>query len=236
MIGDVQIAAMQRALDLSSQWSHFINLTGQDFPIKSREEILRKLSPLHGTSFVSWFDPLASPLWKNARARLDRYHLAYPWLARLLQLPGVGRRVRHLFGWDNQLPYVPFYRRKWPAFFRYYGGAHHVILNRETCAYMNADARAHRIRRWLRHAGIADEIIFQTVLLNSPLAPTLVNEHFREIVFPASDSPHPMTLTEKDLPRLFASRAFFARKFEPVKSDGVVDALEKKIRMHEAPI
>jgi hypothetical protein len=230
---EVQIAAMQCALDHSSTWEHFINLTGQDFPLKSRDEILAELAPRAGNSFVSWFDPLQENLWQNARARLNRYYLDSPALTRILQLPGVGHRLGSLLGWTNRLPHLPFYRRRWPDFFRYYGGANHVILNREACVYLNSDARAQRIRLWLRHAAHANEITFQSVLLNSPLAPTLVNAHFREIVFPSPDSPHPTTVTETDLPRLAASEAFFARKFDPVKSGPVMDVLERKIQFHE---
>jgi hypothetical protein len=231
---EVQIAAMQCALDRSSTWQHFINLTGQDFPLKSREEILAKLTPRAGTSFVSWFDPLQGNLWQNARARLNHYYFDSPGLTRILQIPGIGHRLGRLFGWTNQLPHMPFYRRRWPGFFRYYGGANHVILNREACVYLNNDARARRIRHWLRHAAHANEITFQSVLLNSPLAPTLVNAHFRDIIFPSPNSPHPTTVTATDLPRLAASEAFFARKFDPVKSAPVMEALEKKIQFHEA--
>jgi hypothetical protein len=143
-----------------------------------------------------------------------------------------------LLGGNNRLPlpYVPLYRRKWPEFFRYYGGANHVILNRDACVYLNANGHARRIRRWLRHAAHANEIVFQTVLLNSPLAGNIVNKHFREIIFPSSDSPHPTTLTETDLPRLIGSEAFFARKFEPVKSEKLLDQLEKKVLPDKATI
>ena len=235
-MAEVQIAAMQVALDRSSQWQHFINLTGQDFPLKSRAEIFGELLPHKDTSFVSWFDPLKGNLWKNSRSRLDRYYLDRPWLVRFLQIPGVGHRLRRLLGWNNWLPHLPLYRRKWPAFFRYYGGANHVILNRDACVYLTTNPDALRIRRWLQNAAHTDEIIFQTVLLNGPLASSIVNKHFREIVFPSTDSPHPTTLTEADLPRLIGSPAFFARKFELVRSEKVMVELENRIRTDQALI
>lgn len=229
-MAEVQIEAMRVALHAGSGWTHFINLTGQDFPLKSREEIIARLDAAPGRSHLSWFDPLQSPaLWRNARERMTRYHLAWPWLHHLLALPGFGRRMRSVFGWQNQLPHLPGYQRRWPNFFHYYGGANHVILARAAVRHLVESPAARRIRRWLHAAGHSDEILFQSVLLNSRLASTLVNETLREIDFPPH-SPHPRVFTSADLPRLLASPALFARKFDLETDAGIVSALEEKIR------
>lgn len=219
----VQMAAMAAALRASDRWHHFINLTGQDFPIKPIADLEALLAAQPNASYVSWFDPILRPLWSNARERLARYYLEWPWLERLLHVPGVGRRVRKWLGWQNKLPHLPGYSRTWPDF-RYYGGANHVILSRAGCTHLTSDPEAQRIIRWLRHSAHANEIVFQTVLLNSPLASTIVNAHLREIDFP-EHSPHPRTLRAKDFDWLVQSPGYFARKFDEGVDAQILDRL-----------
>jgi hypothetical protein len=139
-----------------------------------------------------------------------------------------------LCGWQNQLPWVPGWRRRRPDFFHYYGGANHVALNRAAARLVARDPAARRIRRWLRGAAHSDEIVFQSILLNSPLAPTLVNASLREIDFPAG-SPHPRVFTRADLPRLLASAALFARKFDEAVDPGVCLTLAARLQVTSPP-
>lgn len=229
VMAEVQLEAMKTVLHGDSHWTHFLNLTGQDFPLKSRHEMIAFFNDSPEKSYLSWFDPLQAPaLWGNARERIQRYHLAWPWLHRLLSAPAIGHRIRRLFGWQNRPPHVPGFLRRWPMFFRYYGGANHVALARRAAHHLLDDDAAQRIIRWLHAARHSDEILFQSVLLNSPLAPTLVNETLREIDFPAH-SPHPRIFTSADLPRLLASPALFARKFDLAIDATVLASLEERI-------
>lgn len=229
-MAEVQLAAMKTALHADPNWTHFINLTGQDFPLKSREEMLSLFAVAPEKSYLSWFDPLHSPaLWRNARERMLRYHLSWPWLHRAVTLPGIGRRLRRFFGWQNRPLHLTGYLRTWPDFFHYYGGANHVALARVAARYLVENRNARRITRWLHAAGHSDEILFQSVLLNSPLAATLVNETLREIDFPAGE-PHPRIFTSADLPRLLSSPALFARKFDESVDAAVLTSLEERLQ------
>lgn len=231
-MAEVQIEAMAAALQASDRWHHFINLTGQDFPIKPLAEFEARLAAQPEANYVSWFDPVLTPLWSNARDRLSRYYLEWPWLDRLLQVRGVGRRLRNVLRWQNQLPHLPCYRRTWPDF-RYYGGANHVILSRRGCTYMTSDPEARRITRWLKHSAHANEIVFQTVMLNSPLASTVINGHLREIDFPPH-KPHPRTFRAADFERLMQSSKFFARKFDDNVDSEILDRLSQRLGLASA--
>jgi hypothetical protein len=230
MVG-VQLEAIAAARRRPEPWTHFINLTGQDFPLKPIAEISAYLAARPATSFVSWFDPVYQNYWSDARDRLARYYFEWPWLDRLLRVPGLGRRLRRLLRWENDLPHLTGYRRPWPDF-HYYGGANHVILSRAACDYLTTAPAAREIARWLKHAAHANEILFQTALLNSPLAPTIVNTHLREIDFPPH-APHPRTFTSADFERLARSPKFFARKFDETVDAGVLDRLAR--RLHGGP-
>lgn len=226
-MASVQMAAMAAALRASDRWHHFINLTGQDFPIKPIADLDALLAAQPNANYVSWFDPVLRPLWSNARERLQRYYFEWPWLERVLRIPGFGRRFRKLMGWQNKLPHLPGYSREWPDF-RYYGGANHVILSRAGCTYLTTDPEAQRIIRWLKHAAHANEIVYQTVLLNSPLSPTIVNGHLREIDFP-EHAPHPRTLRLKDFNWLTHSAGYFARKFDDNVDAEILDRLAEHL-------
>jgi hypothetical protein len=231
-IAAVQIEAIAAALRISDHWHHFINLTGQDFPIKPIGQLDAYLAAQPNANYVSWFDPLASPLWQNARERLTRYYFEWPWLERVLRLRGVGRRLRQLLHWQNQLPHIPGLSRKWPEF-QYYGGANQVVLSRSGARYLSTDPAALRIVRWLKHAALVDEIVFQTVLLNGPLAPTVINDHLHEIDFPAH-SPHPRTFRSDDFDRLVQSPDFFARKFDEAVDAQILDRLTQHLEHAES--
>lgn len=98
----VQIDAMRTALGSGRSWDYFVNLTGQDFPIKSRAAILARLGETPGASHVSYFDPLTTDHWGNARERLARYYLYWPWLERLFAVRGLGRKLKALLGTTNR--------------------------------------------------------------------------------------------------------------------------------------
>ncbi|MES2695349.1 MAG: beta-1,6-N-acetylglucosaminyltransferase [Verrucomicrobiota bacterium] len=225
-ISDLQIEGMALALKHSATWSHFINLTGQDFPICPRGARLERLSRQKDASYLSWFAPLETDHWKNARARLERWHLHGSVLQRVLGLPGFGRRLKSALGWQNSIPFVHGYRRRWPDFFRYFGGSNYVVLSRPAAEYISGDSYANRIRTWLQRAAHPDEIVFQSILQNSPLAATLVNKDWREIDFPPH-SPHPRTFGQKDFNRLIASENLFARKFDEMTDSDILDMMEK---------
>lgn len=228
VMAEVQIAAAAAALARDARWTHFFTLSGQDFPIQPRAAIIARMATAPEASWVSWFDPLVEPHWKNARARLERYYLEWPWLNRLLRVPGLGRRLGALLGWKNRLPQLPGFRRRWPDF-RYFGGSNHVVLSRAACHHLVADPRARAITRWLRHSAHANEIIFQSVLLNSPFADRIINDNLRWIDFPRPDSPNPRTLVAADFDRLVASPKLFARKFDDTVDAEILDRLERHL-------
>ena len=232
-MAEVQIAGAAAALAHNPHWTHYFTLSGQDFPLQPRAAIFARMRASPEASWVSWFDPLATPHWKNARERLERYYLEWPWLHRMLHLPALGRRLRALLGWNNHLPYLPGFRRRWPDF-RYFGGSNHVVLSRAACRHLVSDPRARAITRWLRHSAHANEIAFQSVLRNSPLADLIINDNLRWIDFPHSASPNPRTIVAADFDRLVSSEKLFARKFDEAVDSAILDRLERHLGLPAA--
>jgi len=78
--------------------------------------------------------------------------------------------------------------------------------------------------RFFDHAMVPDECFFQTLLMNSPLAPTIAKGALTYIHW---RPPWPGILTMADLPRILASDCLLARKFDPAVDREVLDQLDK---------
>jgi hypothetical protein len=77
---------------------------------------------------------------------------------------------------------------------------------------------------FFRHVDIPDEMIFQTVLVNSELAGSVVNDNLRYIDWTRVLGP--ALLEARDLPALGASPKLFARKFDVSHDADVLDLID----------
>jgi hypothetical protein len=229
-----QLEAVVECLRWSESWSHVFTLSGQDYPLRVQREMVDEMASVADTTFMSHFDPWTSGNWKNTAERVERVYFESPLLEWLLGLPGAGRRIRSLFGWSNSMPFVPGVRRKKPGFFQYTGGSNHVVLSCAAARHVVRDQKAQKITRWLRRSGIPDESVFQSVLMNSPLADTVTNDDRRAIYWDGFGSISPRTLTPADLPALLEARAqgkLFTRKVCGTQYPGMIDLLEEKLQL-----
>ena len=86
------------------------------------------------------------------------------------------------------------------------------------------------VRRFFRMTWGADELVFQTILLNSPLKSKLVNDHLRYIKFKKkASSPEILTIADKDT--LINSDKFYARKFDAGVDDKILDLLDEVVEL-----
>ena len=225
----VQLDALRKLSRGEKAWTHFINLTGQDFPLKPQIRIVEEMEGNPDTSFLSYFEPLNSIHWKNARERLERVHIDSPLLEATLEIPGVGRRIRYLLGWKDRIPYIPILRRSPPTTFKYMGGSNHVILSRQAANYVISDPNAIQILGRLRQTGHPDESVYQSIVLNSPFSGLTVNNDRRAIFWERAGDSNPRTLIIRDLQELREaemSGRLFARKFDYTVDEKVISAIE----------
>jgi len=81
------------------------------------------------------------------------------------------------------------------------------------------------VKRFFKMTWGVDELVFQTVLLNSDLKSGIVNNHLRYIKFEKGGS-SPKTLTMDDAQVLVDSNQFFARKFSTDVDSDILDYLD----------
>jgi hypothetical protein len=193
-----------------------ILLTGQDYPIRSDAQFRERLRAAAGGSFMEWA-AYPVPNWQNGREikRIETYyvHLPFPLWARPLGWPP-GRQ--HLS--------VPL-KRKIPGGLHPHFGSAFWYLHRSCIQYVHQYVMDHPdYVRFFDHAMVPDECFFQTLLMNSPLAPTIAKGALTYIHW---RPPWPGILTMADLPRILASDCLLARKFDPAVDREVLDQLDK---------
>lgn len=71
-----------------------------------------------------------------------------------------------------------------------------------------------------------DESFAQTILLNSTLDKTIVNDNLRYICWEYRNNSNPAILDRNDLPIIMQSQKMFARKVDPIISMGLIQSIE----------
>jgi hypothetical protein len=198
----VGLQAIERSLRGNAPFDHLVYVTGQDYPLAPASEIESFFASAPGRSFLSFFE-LPGAWGESGLARLERWHLVGP-VALHLRLP---------------------WRRRLPGGLRPFGGGAHWALARPAAEYVHEFTRRNpRLLRFCRHALHPDELYFQTVLLNSPLAGTVVDDNLRYIDW--SGEPAPKVLRTEDFDMLVTSDKLFARKFDVTVDAEVLDRLD----------
>jgi hypothetical protein len=187
-------------------FDYLVLLTGQDYPIKSNALMDRFFEAHRGRSFML-FDSLPSAWW-SPRGGLGRIE---------------HRHVR-LYGRHLRSPL----KRPFPEGLRPYGGGAYWCLSREAVEYVNRFVTERReVIRFFKNVDIPDEIFFQTVLMNSQLAETVVNDHLRYIDW--TRGRRPAILETADFDALARSPQLYARKFDITHDAHILDLIDARL-------
>jgi len=210
---DAELRGMARLLEMSDDWEVFINLSGQDFPLKSQTDIKAFLTLNRGKEFI--------------RA-LDQRQIRPDTLARI-QNVAFELRDRILRTFVRR----PFLRGVTP-----YIGTQWMMVSRRFCQFVCHDRRADRFKAFYRNTFIADEGFFQTVMKNTDQHGRMINDDMRMIDWiPDGDIKlRPRTFTLADAPMLTASPDLFARKFDAEVDNGILTLLEDRVADASAPL
>jgi hypothetical protein len=186
-------------------WTHMINITGQDFPLQTRERMLEEVQSRPGVNFMRVLRLADNKPHFSRRSR---------WVC--IEAGGKLRRL--------PIPYPK------PRTFRndWFGDGWH-ILTREFCEWAVTAPVAQDCLRWFRRVKHPHESWYQAMMMASPFAGTVDGDNKRLIKW-VHDSGNPKVLTSADLPDLEASPAFFARKFDETVDAEVLDRLTARLR------
>lgn len=199
-----ELNGMKYLLNLNVEWDFFINLSGQDYPLKSQKIIRDYLTKNKGNNFI-----------KIANQLTIR--------------PETMNRIENFFvESENGFSGIPYKRAYLKDVIPYIGGQW-MILTRESCEFICNSGEAKKFEDYYLNTLIADESFFQTVLMNTSFDGILINDDKRAIIWiPDGDIKlRPKTFTENDIKFLLEGDNLFARKFDDNIDGNIIDNMEK---------
>lgn len=200
-------------------------ITGHDYPIKSLSEFEEFGRANRYKDFMEYHPLPYSPWPEGGLDRLSRYNLYDLIDGRA----GLGKRF--IQGFSKVQKMLGFKRKFYFGFPKLYGGSTYWTLRRESLEYVfrYMEENSKFLPRF-KYSFCAEEIFFQTILLNSPLKDNIVRYNMRFIVWEVRNGNFPANLDESDYEDILKSDALFARKFEYPVSEKLLSRVESHVR------
>lgn len=200
-----ELDGMQYLLNMNAKWDYFINLSGQDYPLKSQKIINDFLSKNKGKSYIKFDD--------QEKRR-----------------PETMNRIENYFEESEDRISDKTHKRGFMKDVIPYIGGQWMILTRNCCEFICNSMEVKKFEDYYLNTLIADESFFQTVLMNTSFNGVLVNDDKRAIIWiPDGDIKlRPKTFTGTDLDFLQKGDHLFARKFDDHVDDEIINSIESQ--------
>jgi hypothetical protein len=203
---------VQTAVRHMESCDRYVLLSGQDYPIASRVQIVEFFAKHGDAEFIEAYPQdvadATAPGW-SPYYRFRRYHM---WVG-----------DRHLT--------VPVLR-KGPPPLPIFHGSTWWALTRDAMKYIAEQFDANRqLRRYLRHGFLVDEVYIPTLVMGSPFSSRVTGANVTFAKWTSNSGPHPTVLGIDDLEEILTSPKLFARKFDATIDGSVMDELDV---LHEA--
>ena len=203
---EATLGAFDHLLERDVAFTHAVLLSGQDYPLRPPDVIERFFQYEEGRTFMKC-EPLPATFWtEGGLPRIEHWYLVSR------------RRVRVRVPWRRRIPggLAPYGGETWGAFARPMAEYIREFVQRSP-GYV----------RFFKHVLHANELFFQTIMMNSQLAETVVQDDLRYIDW--SIDPGPAVLSTGDFERLIDSGKLFARKFDLDFDSVILDRLDTHI-------
>ncbi len=195
-------------------------LTGQDYPIKSTKKINNFLEENHPKSFLEHYS-LPHQSWIDG-GELDGglNRIIYPYLA--INISWRNFNLSHKYR-------IPLKRHIPNQISQTYVGSAYFFFSKNCAEYINDFVKTNpKIINFFKYVDFPDELFFQTILLNSPLKHTIVNNDLTYTEWKGKCI-HPEILSENSLEYFNESSYLFARKFDIEINRKILDLIDKTI-------
>ncbi len=202
---DAELRGIEALLEMNKDWDFFINLSAQDFPIKSQQYISEFLSLNIGKDFMKLSD--------QNLVRPDTMHRIENYVTESADEVIMGEPVQKRPFLDGVTPYI---------------GNQWMILSRKFCEFVSHSPEVDRFKEFYQNTLIADEGFFQTVIMNTSYNATLVNDDKRAIdwIPMGTIKLRPRDFTAEDAAFLKISDDLFARKFDETVDSEILNILD----------
>ncbi|WP_299431495.1 beta-1,6-N-acetylglucosaminyltransferase [uncultured Aquimarina sp.] len=201
-----QLNGMKYLLNRCLKWDFFINLSDQDFPLKSQDFILGFLNKNKGKNFIK--------IGNQVRVGSDT----------------LNHVENYSQGIDIGFSGIP-YRKSFMKNVTWYVGGQWAILTRTCCEFIYHSPEVKKIENFYHKLLIAEESFFQTVLMNTSFKETIINDNKRVVIYIADGDTKfkPKTLTDSDIDLLIEGDNLFVGKFDERIDESILNILEKAL-------
>ncbi|WP_298317604.1 beta-1,6-N-acetylglucosaminyltransferase [uncultured Aquimarina sp.] len=201
-----QLNGMKYLLNRCLKWDFFINLSDQDFPLKSQDFIFDFLQKNKGKNFIKIVNQVSVR-------------------------PDVLNRVENYFQeMDIAFSGIP-YKRSFMKNVTSHVGGQWMILTRACCEFVSHSPEVNKFKNFYRTILHAHESFFQTVLMNTSFKETIINDDKRIVLCIADGDTKlkPKKMIDSDIDFLMQGDNLFARKFDERVDESILNILEKTL-------
>jgi len=225
-VGSVKavLNGIRQVLDSSIKFDYIYVMSGQHYPIKTIQFIEEFFGKDTDKSHIQCMK-LPDGCWgkEGGMDRISRYHPMF-------------LRNRHLFKITQLcLRYLNFVLppKTFPPYIKtYYGGEFMFGFNRYTAKYIMTFTENHPdFIDFFKYVICADEIFFQTLLMNSDdekVLSNIVNTNLTYVDW-SGPPPNPAILKRGDFDKLLSTDKLFARKFDTTVDSKILDIIDERI-------
>jgi hypothetical protein len=149
-----ELNAMEYLLNAGREWDYFINLSGEDYPLRSQSIIRQFLKANKGRNYLFYYD--------------QKFYR-----------PDTMQRIQNHFTELTHKISSMVYKREFMEGVTPYIGEKWFILTRETCTFLTQNKRVLDFEDYYLHTLLPAESFFQTVLMNTEFKDIIVNDDKR---------------------------------------------------------
>ncbi len=207
---DAELRGIEKLLSINPDWEFFINLSGQDFPLKSQDYIHDYLNQHAGNDFLK--------ISNQKQVRPETLNRIQNYVVETEdKVNDVGSSLKRSF-LSGVTPYI---------------GNQWMILSRKFCEFIINNHEVDRFKVFYKNTLIADEGFFQTVIMNTSYQHNaVINDDKRAIDWiqlPGEIKLRPRNFTAADAKHLLSSDNLFARKFDETVDTKIMNILSERL-------
>lgn len=205
-------------------FDRIILLSGQDYPIKSNEQINNFFSKSAYSIFMDHSELPNHHKWSpdGGLYRVNKYFFGFEGHSKL------AAKTANFLGM-----LLPSLGRKLPADVKPFQGSQWWVISMDALDYILDYVRKNRSYvNFHKHTFAPDELFFQMILLNADddkITSTIANDNLRFMKWPSLSNPHPELLKADDINEIKNSNALYARKFDEHQQAHIMDMIDEEM-------
>ena len=223
------LEGIKSIIETGTYFDYVIYLSGQDYLIKSNEQIKKFLQENKGREFLEFFLLPCDKWYKGGLTRLESWYIR--WKDKDFFIP----KKREFKSRINSFLYSLLIlllpkRHKFPEGFALYGGSAFWCLTGESIKWINDFVKQNpKFVNRFNYTYCPDELFYQILIVNSPFKDKIINTRLTYVEWSNLNALHPKILEKNDFDKIRDSENLFARKFDMTIDPDILDMIDKMI-------